>query len=108
MGNEGDDRITGGRGADVLDGGAGNDLLGFGGLEFWGEGNHYRGGAGDDALVEQLAAISMNLIWGMAATSSGIFFTKMTTTPIHLAITLTSIMVGRCSSRRQGLRTISR
>jgi Ca2+-binding RTX toxin-like protein len=51
MGGDGDDYITGGRGADVLIGGDGNDYLGFGGLEFWGAGNVYRGGAGNDALI---------------------------------------------------------
>ncbi|KAB2911355.1 MAG: hypothetical protein F9K30_21780, partial [Dechloromonas sp.] len=56
MGGDGDDRITGGRGADTLIGGDGNDTLGFGGLEFWGEGNLYRGGRGDDALAGTISS----------------------------------------------------
>ena len=61
IGGDGNDRLNGGRGADFLSGGAGNDILGsggfdnssfgVGGLEFWGEGNTYQGGTGDDTLL---------------------------------------------------------
>ncbi|MBI3140800.1 MAG: putative Ig domain-containing protein, partial [Rhodocyclales bacterium] len=54
-GGDGEDTITGGRGADVLEGGAGGDLLGYGGEEFFGAGNTYRGGTGDDRLLGSIS-----------------------------------------------------
>ncbi|MBK9446196.1 MAG: putative Ig domain-containing protein [Betaproteobacteria bacterium] len=55
-GEQGDDMLSGGRGSDSLHGGEGYDVLGFGGAEFWGQGNIYQGGAGDDRLLGSFAA----------------------------------------------------
>ncbi len=51
FGGDGNDHLSGGRGADSLSGGDGEDTLGIGGLEFWGTGNIYQGGRGDDLLL---------------------------------------------------------
>jgi Ca2+-binding RTX toxin-like protein len=54
VGGLGNDDLLGGKGADVLDGGAGDDWLGYsvsgGADEFYGDGNTYIGGTGDDRV----------------------------------------------------------
>jgi Ca2+-binding RTX toxin-like protein len=50
MGTNGEDALIGGKGADTLLGGAGNDELGKRLEEYYGAGNLYAGGQGDDKI----------------------------------------------------------
>ncbi|WP_417548637.1 calcium-binding protein [Marinobacter segnicrescens] len=65
FGGQGDDHLTGGddrdylvggKGADTLLGGSGSDRLGASLDEYYGEGNTYRGGQGDDEIFASLSA----------------------------------------------------
>jgi Ca2+-binding RTX toxin-like protein len=56
MGSDDQDWLVGGKGADTLRGGAGNDHLGSSLDEFYGEGNTYEGGQGDDSIYASLSA----------------------------------------------------